>query len=400
MSLTREQAFFLTVLSDHLNGQQTAPPDELDWRSIAKYAKSHQVEGIFYHQCKDYLARHTELSDVAAKLNAANAAAFYYYMNRSAMVGQLTAELEKEGIPYFIVKGAEVAKLYPVPALRTMGDTDLVVHTEDRERVHEMLLQQGWENTSKDPDYEWRYFKNRMEIELHDHLVYEEVVTKDEHEAYFNAFWQYVDGTELDWNFHFLFLLLHLRKHFMNSGVGFRQFMDLAVVIDKQYSAMDWTRIEQELDKLDMLRFARICFAFCNRWFETNTQIESADLDRDFYKRATEKIFVDGVFGFDNAENRDNQVVNSVRQSKQLPLLSMIALAWKKVLPSYHELMKIDHYAFLKKKPYLLPIAWVYRVIRGLLIGRGELGVRKVKKSFTSAGTIEKRSDMLSQWGL
>lgn len=398
--MTREQEFFLQVLSDHLNGRATNPPDGLDWPQIAKYAKSHEVEGIVYHQCKDYLSKHDDLASVNDRLSKATAAAVFYYANRTAMMEQLKTALNAENIPYFIVKGAEVAQFYPVPAYRTMGDTDLVVHTEDRERVHEIMLAQGYENVSKFPDREWQYYQNKMEFELHDHLVYSEVVNVDKHTAYFNNFWKYVGDGELDWGFHFMFLLLHLRKHFMNSGVGFRQFMDLAVVADAKRDAVDWTWVENELNRLDLLRFAESCFGFCKRWFGTQASLPVAEPEDGFFEAATEKIFIDGIFGFENEENRSNTAINTARKSSHPKLLTMLGTAIGKVLPGYQTLIKSEHYAFLVGKPLLLPAAWIYRIFRGIFRGKTGVGVRLVGESFASKEAYDKRDNMLNKWGL
>ena len=398
--MTREQEFFLRVLSDHLNGRATDPPEGLDWPQIAKYAKSHEVEGIIYHQCKDYLSKHDELASVNDRLSRATAAAVFYYANRTAMVERLKSALDAEGIPYFIVKGAEVAQFYPVPAYRTMGDTDLVVHTEDRERVHAIMLAQGYENVSKFPDREWQYYQNKMEFELHDHLVYAEVVNVDEHTAYFNDFWKYVKDGELDWGFHFMFLLLHLRKHFMNSGVGFRQFMDLAVVADAKRDSVDWDWVEKELNWLDLLRFAESCFGFCKRWFDTQSPLPVAEVEDDFFEAATEKIFIDGIFGFENEENKKNTAINEARRSAGSNWISMFRMAARRVFPSYQTLIKSEHYVFLEGKPLLLPIAWVYRIFRGIFRGKVNTGVKLVSESFASKEAYDKRNDMLDKWGL
>ena len=41
-----------------------------------------------------------------------------------ALLEQIEKAFTEVQIPYYIVKGSEIARLYPVPALRSMGDTD------------------------------------------------------------------------------------------------------------------------------------------------------------------------------------------------------------------------------------------------------------------------------------
>lgn len=392
--MTLEQSYFLSVLADHIHGRSTTTPSEtLNWHEFLRLGRIHQLEGILYHQVRGFLPPKYE-----NLLTQKYGATVYYYANRSLMVKLLTDELQAQHIPFFIIKGAAVADNYPVPALRTMGDTDLVIHTEDRQRVHEIFLSQGYANVSHFEDREWIYYKNQMEFELHDNLIYSEVINRKEHEEYLKDFWKYVHDGVLDWNYHLLFLFLHLRKHLMNSGVGFRQFMDVALTT-KNNKDLNWVWIEAELDKLGMLSFAKTVFALNHIWFDVEPPIQVKELETAFIEEATELVFRNGVFGFHNAENRENAAVNIARRGKNAQL-AMTFSAFRKVFPSYQALCAVDHYRFLKGKPFLLPVAWIYRFFRG--ISRHRLGdnIHIVKSSFTSAETIKKRSAMLEQWGL
>lgn len=376
MCMTKEQVFFIQVIRDHLNKDNTFIPDELNWDNIKKYAKQQQLEGIFYSQTKN-----------PAFLSAFSSTAFYS-SNRAVLLKNLLKEIST---PYFIIKGSEVAQLYPVPALRTMGDTDIVVR--DRASVHEVLLSQGYECRSKNDDREWQYYKMNMEFELHDRLVYNEAVNDGKQELFFNDFWKHVKDGKLDWNFHFMFLVFHLRKHFMNSGVGFRQFMDLAVVIKN--TDMDWYWIEEKLREIELLPFFKVVLSFLKRWFDIEPPIDATEIENDFYEVATDKIFKDGIFGFDNEDNKEAFAINSSRGSGKF---GQISLALKNVFPSYKEMKRTLQYSFIDGKPFLLPVAWIYRIFCGRK--KMDAGIKAVKSSFVSAEEIEKRELMYKQWGL
>ena len=392
--MTLEQSFFLSILADHINGRNTTAPNETpNWDELLRLGRIHQVEGILYHQGRGFLPPKYE-----NLLMQRYGATVYYYANRTLMVKLLADELQAQHIPYFIIKGAAVADYYPVPALRTMGDTDLVVHTEDRQRVHEIFLSHGYSNESHFEDREWIYYKNQMEFELHDNLIYSEVINRKEHEEYLKDFWKYVQDGVLDWNFHLLFLLFHLRKHLMNSGVGFRQFMDVALTA-KNNKDLNWAWIEEELDKLGMLRFAKTVFALNHIWFDVEPPIQVKELEASFIEEATELVFRNGVFGFHNAENQENAAVNIARRGRNAQL-AMACSALRKIFPSYPALCVVEHYRFLKGKPWLLPVAWIYRAFRGISRHQLKKYIPFVKSSFTSTETIKKRSTMLEQWGL
>ena len=292
--------FFLKMISDHLIRRKTDEPIiPVDWRSLMQLAQIHQVDGILHFQCKKFLP-----DEIGTILEERFGTTLFLSANREKMVSRLMDTLDSENIKHFVIKGAALAAYYPFPVLRTMGDTDLVVQMEDRQLVHEILLSQGFENKSRLEDREWIYWKNQMEFELHDHLVYSESINEDIQEKYFNDFWKYVHNDELDWNFHFLFLVFHLRKHFMNSGVGIRHFMDIAVLCLRGPD-FDWSWIETELKKLGMWTFAERVFALNKHWFEVEPPVDVEEISEEFCSSATDLILKNGVFGFDNEDNRD-----------------------------------------------------------------------------------------------
>lgn len=109
-----------------------------------------------------------------------------------------------------------------------MGDTDIVV--DDLGKAHNFLLDIGFKNVSKNKGKEYQYSKQNIEFELHDRLVYEGVTNRDSITEFLNDYSDYAANGKLDDSFHFIFVLNHLRKHFMNSGVGFGRFIDITIL--------------------------------------------------------------------------------------------------------------------------------------------------------------------------
>ena len=387
--MTREQSFFIQILSDHLNGRETERIDGLDWPIIYQYARKHQVSGIVYTQAKDIMP-----IDVLPIFRQDTLATFYYASNRDSDFETIKKELLKNNIPFFVVKGPAVAELFPIPKLRAMGDIDLVVSHEYCEKCHEILLENGYRCATKQDEREWQYYKHGMELELHDRLVYEETVNETGHDTYFNDCWKYVKEGQLDWNFHLLFLIFHLRKHFMNAGVGFRQFMDLAVVAQK--IDIDWEWVEENLKITGMYPFAKKCYGFVDQMFGIKTPLAEG-LDADFAEDAIQTIFSNGVFGFDNADNKTSASINEVRKSKH-PRLSLFYLYLKEVFPPWELLSKTKSYGYLQKSKYLLPIAWLHRLCRNIqyALSKGKLKGKKI----ASMENYDHRMDWMKNWGL
>lgn len=382
-----EKKFLLEVLADFLNKRRTNCVDGLEWEPILALAQSHQIEAILFHQCKSFIP-----PSVSGRLSQLYASSLFYYSNRVRLFGEVSAAFEKESIPFFPVKGLDVAAMYPVPALRTMGDSDIIVHPSDKQKAHQVMLDIGFECASIQGN---GYIKNKLEFEIHDHLLYNNNINSQVSKDFTELAWDYTSGESckkhLDWNFHLVFLLLHLKKHFLYSGIGFRQFMDLAVVVRK--CDLDWDWLKKTLQKVELWDFTRTCFTLCEKWFEVSMPIK-AEITPEFYESATEKIFANGVFGYEDEENEANSNLNQIRAQGKLRTII------RRIFPAYKDVYYVPHYAFVQGRPWLLPVVWIYRLIRSLVCGKGADGAKLISTAVNADDALEERETALQKWGL
>jgi len=376
----------LTLLADYINGYKSRLPVNADTASLVKLAKQHQCSSIIYSQ--------TDIEE----LSCAAASEIHFGVKRRAQLERIHKAFAAAKLDYLIFKGSEIAQYYPQPALRTMGDSDILVRPEDKKRAGEILLSLGLTNDSRGEN-EWGYHWNGIYYELHSRLMSDEAGNLPAHKAFMAEHWKYatlLTDTQyrLDESYHFVFVLLHLRKHFINSGVGFRQFMDVAVMQQKCNLKWDW--IETKLTELDIAGFAKTCFALIERWFGISFPI-SAELDDDFYDEATEAVIHNGVFGFDNEKNKENYLKLQLQKDKHFKLKNVIST----LFPSYDELRCVPSYEFLDGKPFLLPATWVYRFFYKLFGKNARSALNAVTKPFAvSENEVSDRIDMLHKWGI
>ena len=391
--MTPEQSYFIEILKNHLAGADTSPKSNIDWKIILSYAKIHQVEGIVYFQCKRFIP-----VEVNAFLVQKLSATLFYYKNRERDFKNIKAAFDRAGIECIAVKGMDVAACYPVPALRTMGDLDIVVRREDKEKAGKVLESLGYYHGEQAPDYDWGYNRNKMHVELHHQLFYYEPGRNLKQVDFFNRCWEYVENGKLDWSFHFMFVLAHLRKHMVNSGAGFRMFMDIAAMI-KNAPGLNWKWIEETLKQLEMWKFSQICFALCERWYGVKSPLQFEDIDDAFAEEASEKIFQDGVFGFNNEDNRNNVVINSILTHRKARRLSRTLMVIEHLFPKYMHMRYIPHYSFIEGRPWLLPVAWIYRIAR-LLTGKIS-GVSGFARTVSLPDSeVDIREEEMQRWGL
>lgn len=403
--MTAEQQFFIQLLSDHIHCRPSYPENnDLDWNKILYYAEDQALPGMIYIQTRDFFREHPGAApDAAEKLHKGFYSDIYLYANRKAELKEIAGRCRE--VPMALMKGSVVQESYPVPALRSMGDIDIIIYTEDREKTDAVMQAEGYSRMI-DNHAVWTYDKEHIEFEIHDHMFYEYLANDIDYRSYFDQVWEHVhllNGTENiyipDRNFHFLFLITHLAKHITNKGMGFRAFLDLVFMTQNKGERMDWQWIQSELQKLKLLQFTKTCFAFCQRWFDVNMPIETTGLDERFYKEVSAKMFSDGIFGLENEENIAAHSAKEIKRSKDPYWISALKLTFHRLFPPYRDMQLVPWYQFVDGRPWLLPAAWVYRWFY--------TAAHKFRQSrdlltepYKKRKAIEKRENMIRDWGL
>ena len=277
------------------------------------------------------------------------------------------------------VKGIICRELYPKPDYRISGDEDILMDKTQFEKCHKALLEFGMKPVKKGinigTEYEVSYMKpgSPLYIEVHKSLF------PPESEVYgdFNRFYMrsaenpariLVEGTEiltLDYTEHLFYLICHAYKHFLHSGFGMRQVCDIIM-----YSNMYGEKINWQL----LLGWSREIHGefFAAALFEIGKKYLIFDEKTACFPEEWSKIKVDeslllrdildaGVYGYEGRERRhsSNLTLNEVSRQwngeRKNPVLQTI-------FPSLKSMK--NEFAFLKKIPFLLPAAWLIRILR------------------------------------
>lgn len=392
--MNREYLFFINVLSDHIAGDDTIASDNLNWDEISRLAHIHQVEGILYSQCRAFMPE-----IIVEEYEERYLQTMYKYINRKKLMNQVDSVLNEYDLKHFTVKGFEVAKYYPYPALRTMSDCDIVVHRNDFKQIVSLLKNIGFVGNAIASTEQWGGKKNGFYFEIHDRLVQEGEYASNKQAAFFNNFDSYVNDGRLDVSFHFLFLLMHLRKHFLNHGVGIRQFMDLAV-ISKSGADLRWDWIEERLTELGLLKFAHVCYSLIDSWFGIIIPVEKDMLPDDFTIQVTEKILRNGVFGFDDKENKMANAHTALLKASGPMWMKRLIVLFQNVFLSYEVMRSYPDCGFLDGKPWLLSVAWCKRLVGIFTRANKTKTIGVVRNSFISTEELDDRRKLLDRMGL
>lgn len=399
--MTREQKFFLQILRDHIHGDTSKrPEDGIDWMIIARYAIEQSVGGIVYAQCKEFL----EKQSAAFKfLQQGFYAAVYTAANGEAVLDEMAEKFEEKNISYMPFKGEILKRYYPVPELRTMGDKDVLIHQKDCAPADEIMHELGYDKFV-DNHAVWTYLKPNIRLEIHNVMFYEYLANSFDYREYFSHIWETADriGATLRYepepNRHFLYLICHTAKHIINKGMGFRAFLDI-VFMSMNEKRLDWKWIRTELKKIKLLGFTRMCFAFCQRWFDVKMPLEAGTLDESFFQEVTAKTFNDGTFGHHNIQNEGAHSAKEMQRSGASYWKTAAALSWKKLFPPYEDMQLIPWYSFVDGRPWLMPAAWIYRWFY-TAVHKYKSSKELLVEPFVKRDVIEKRERYLKEWKL
>jgi len=336
--------YFLSVVSASLCGEKIPQKGEsADFADLYKLAARNSVQGLFY------LAFSSQKSDLPEaffqKLQKAYQLECIRETAQQAFLEKLRADFSAVNIDFMLLKGTHLKALYPQPEMRFMVDMDVLVRAKDLEKAKEILLSNGLTlhlDNGKDIVFQKKPF---LTVELHRSLFQEDCFMY----PYFSSAWdraEKADGTEykMPKNDLYVYTLAHLAEHYLEAGSCFRPMMDLFLLEKSDGEALDFPYIDAQFKKIGILPFAKNVRRLQGAMF--------AGAPYDATLRMMENYIVLGA-PVQNAEAAAISAADGTSKTRRL--LGSLFPPYKRMLLRY---------PILKKCPILLPILWVYRIIR------------------------------------
>ena len=296
---------------------------------------------------------------------------------------------EENGIDYMPLKGCKMKALYPKPELRNMGDADILIRTEQYDKIRSVMQSlQFTEGEETVHELVWK--SDALYLELHKHLI--PSYNRDFY-GYFGEGWaraKLLRGTQYTMTpeDEFIFLFTHFAKHYRDGGIGCRHVVDLWVFL-RSHPELDLDYIQTELKKLQLLDFYRNIRRLISTWFED----QESDSRTDFL---TEFIFASGSFG--QIENR--VLSRAVRDANHsvLGFSGKLLYLWQTAFPGIKILR--EKYTILKKHSYMLPLVWLIRPFYKVLFEWRSLRQQQRNLAAFDEDGMENHQKMLHYVGL
>lgn len=269
---------------------------------------------------------------------------------------QVIETLTGAGIPCVILKGTSSALCYPNPALRAMGDIDLLVSPAQQREAVRLLQRQGYGDALDENHHcHLTIVKDGIDVEVHREvngllLVDDAASLRKFRDFFADALErrQTADGLPmLADDQQAVSLLLHKLEHFLLSGLGLRQLCDWAVFVEKKLDAALWQRLQPMLAEVGILYFTGVITRVCVDYLGLPERYApwAMEYDGGLAREVMEQLLREGNFGRKTDKYGERLFSN--------PGASNRVTSFFKVLLSVCR----THWPVCERHPLLLPIA-------------------------------------------
>ena len=417
--ITETETAFLAVICAFLTEEKASPAEiqaltEKQWNHLFVLAAQHSLLSAVY----DVVGKTPEFAELSDELRrqvkTQAMQSVLQQVSRTALFLSDEKELEHLGVQPLVMKGIVCRSLYPKPDLRPSGDEDLLISAKDFATVDACFMRKGFvrdketamPNGAKDGDTpeEMGYIhpKTGVFYEIHTRLFSTESSAYGYLNRAFSDVFAHPSRVEvqgqsiftLEETHHLFYLLCHSFKHFLHGGVGIRQICDMVQMIRVYGRKIDWEMFWQLCEEYHMMCFCINLLDIGERYLGFSYEASGAVRATKKLRPDSEALLIDildaGSFGKSSAGriHSANITLYAAETGAEKHIAGGI---WKSLVPeaSY---MK-NKYPYAARYPFLLPAAYVQRILKWL--GQGE---KEQKSSIeVGAGRVEllKKYDMI-----
>lgn len=365
MTLTATETQFLHIAKAAVSGGEL-PTEAVDWPAMFTLANQQKLLPILFEAVRKTPAA-GENAPLFAAIKQQVIGQVLNQTVRSAEFADLYRSLRAAGLHPVVVKGQLCSRLYPLRDHRISADDDLFIPEGEFFACHQALLANGLTTDTPADELptadEVSYTKkdSPLYIELHRHLFDS---AQDAHDE-LNHFFADIAPVEVDGfltmppHEHLLYLILHAYKHFVYSGIGLRQFCDIGLWARAYHDQIDWQRLHDQCAGVHAATFAAAAFRIARTYLGIDFDLPGLwDGDVDVEPLLHDTL-CGGVYGSNSYTRLHSSTVtlNAVKASRTGGKSSVLRTVFPK--RAYLE----RRYPYLKKRPYLLPVAWVQRIV-------------------------------------
>lgn len=336
-------------------------PADVNWDRILKLSKMHGISNIVAYAVSNKKYNISQEIEREFKKN------LYLRMlisaNQQKEIEIVCDAFSKNGIDHMPFKGLEISRLYPSVDMRPMTDGDILIKKYDYEKFNKIMLDLGYSLKAEGP-VEYEYVKKPyIQIELHHKMIHP---TGESFYEYYKDSWKLAQKTDIPYRYgirtedHFVFIVVHFARHYRDAGAGIKSVIDIWLYL-KNNPNMDMEYIYREFKKLKIDKFYENLCRLSRFWFENGESDETLNSMTGFILSSGAYGTVENSASAKVLRDNDGKTVKNARQKGFVKLIFPNLGYMKKIFP------------VLKNCPFLLPVLWVWRLIKGVIFKQKSL---------------------------
>ncbi len=392
--LREHEKALLDILANNLfNAGRRVNLEEVDLNAVWCEAYAQAVTLMAFHNSNDKILKSEKCEYIRKKLSntlAGNAKIDFEHV-------RIHGIMTNHGIPYTILKGFASALYYPDPLMRSMGDVDFLVDTDDFEKADEALKNSGYESTGKNHDVHDVYISKLCRCEMHfqpSGIPNGKAGVKVR--KYLSNLLDCSQDVETELGtvripsrfHHGLIILLHMCHHLTGDGLGLRHLCDWAVYINAIGEDEFINMFEKVLKDIGLWDFAKVMTLICCEYLGCPGMKWAEDADKKLADYILIDIIIGGNFGQKNADRSHESLLISNKNEKDVSMLRQFVISANSIV--------YNNWKAARKFKFLLPFGWIFfggrYIIRSVFGKRPKIRPNKVAKE--AAERIDIYSDL------
>ena len=382
------QRGILAVIKSGFTGEKASVAADFPWAEAVKFAKAQSLEVMLFLGAEKSGVQIP--AEVFSTLQKRAMLMLAYAVRQDSEADRIFALLRDKNIDFLPLKGAILRHMYPETGMRFMSDIDVLIKSEQYPAVEKLMRDEGYSFVCEsDHEYIWDR-KNILHIEFHRRLI--PSYNKD-YFAYYGDGWRPAkrdNGSEYkmsDEDF-LIYIFTHLAKHYRDSGIGLKHFIDIWVYLSKK-PELDMEYVEAELEKLQLSEFFKNVRAALKVWFEGGAENEKSDMITNWsfsggaYVCYEKKVLSSAVKEAADRDGKKDSRIMRVAKAAFMPYALMC-----------------QKYPFLRKAPVLLPVMWLVRIASAAIFKRGNIKKRNSEINMMTDTNVDGYHTALNRVGL
>lgn len=391
---------FIGILRTALgNGQ--VPLEHPDWDKLAEWADLQSLTALFYTGASQYQEFAQWDGTKRQKLQRETIAGVVAQSTRTELFLDVYRSLLEKGQKPLVLKGIVVRQLYgELSDYRPSCDEDLYVRPEKAIPCRRELENLGFritvpedERKLSDPFQEVSldHSSGMLHVELHPNFferTREDLRLSNHYyqNAHDTAVPIHTGGTTLwtlDETHHFLYLFLHLAKHFKGAGVGLKQMLDLMAADRAWRDKIDWSLVRGAVSELR-------CGMLYGDVTALGKQLGFSPKEL-FPSLRPELLLADSLEGGVYGHSDPTRTYGAIISSAAINGGERISL-FRTLFPTYGYMTRM--WGLLEQYPWLLPVGYAKRFYKFFVKRRdGAMALPAIQKG-------QERTKLLQEYGI